>query len=84
MTTEQKPLESGFGAKTTAREVLAGLDLTGQTAIVTGGYSGVGLETTPRSGGGGRDGSCARSNAGESPYCACRHPPSGDGDTGVD
>jgi NAD(P)-dependent dehydrogenase (short-subunit alcohol dehydrogenase family) len=46
MTTEQKPLKSGFGAKTTAREVLAGLDLTGKTAVVTGGYSGVGLETT--------------------------------------
>jgi len=43
MTTEQKPLKSGFGAKTTAREVLAGRDLTGKTAIVTGGYSGVGL-----------------------------------------
>ena len=46
MTTEQKPLKSGFGAKTTAREVLAGIDLTGRLAIVTGGYSGVGLETT--------------------------------------
>src|SRR5262245_23592434 len=46
MTTEQKPLNSGFGAKTTGREVLAGRDLTGKTAVVTGGYSGVGLETT--------------------------------------
>jgi NAD(P)-dependent dehydrogenase (short-subunit alcohol dehydrogenase family) len=46
MTTEQKPLGSGFGSKTTAREVLVGLDLTGHTAIVTGGYSGLGLETT--------------------------------------
>jgi NAD(P)-dependent dehydrogenase (short-subunit alcohol dehydrogenase family) len=46
MATEQKPLKSGFGAKTTAREVLAGRDLTGKIAIVTGGYSGVGLETT--------------------------------------
>ena len=46
MTTEQKPVNSGFGAKTTAREVLAGRDLTGKTAVVTGGYSGVGLETT--------------------------------------
>ena len=46
MTTEQKPLNSGFGPKSTAREVLAGRDLTGKIAIVTGGYSGVGLETT--------------------------------------
>ena len=46
MTAEQKPLNSGFGATTTATEVLAGRDLTGKIAIVTGGYSGVGLETT--------------------------------------
>lgn len=46
MATEQKPLNSGFGATTTAREVLADRDLTGKIAIVTGGYSGVGLETT--------------------------------------
>lgn len=31
---------------TTAREVLDGIDLTGTTALVTGGYSGLGLETT--------------------------------------
>jgi NAD(P)-dependent dehydrogenase (short-subunit alcohol dehydrogenase family) len=43
--TPQKPLPSGFGRDTTAAEVLAGIDLTGKTAIVTGGYSGLGLET---------------------------------------
>jgi NAD(P)-dependent dehydrogenase (short-subunit alcohol dehydrogenase family) len=43
---EQKPIHSGFGPKTTAREVLVGHDLGGKTAIVTGGYSGIGLETT--------------------------------------
>lgn len=46
MTTAQHKLGSGFGATTTAAEVLAGLDLTGELAIVTGGYSGIGLETT--------------------------------------
>ena len=36
---------SGFGARTTADEVLEGLDLTGRRAFVTGGYSGLGKET---------------------------------------
>lgn len=36
---------AGFGATTTADEVLAGKDLTGKTAFVTGGYSGLGQET---------------------------------------
>lgn len=42
----QRPINSGFGAKTTAAEVMQGIDLSGKTAIVTGGYSGIGLETT--------------------------------------
>jgi NAD(P)-dependent dehydrogenase (short-subunit alcohol dehydrogenase family) len=46
MTTQQHPLPSGFGPRTTAAEVLDGIDLTGRTAIVTGGYSGIGTETT--------------------------------------
>lgn len=41
----QKPLGSGFHAKSTAREVLGSTDLSGRNAIVTGGYSGIGLET---------------------------------------
>lgn len=45
MTTSQTPLASGFGARTTAADVVAGIDLTGVNAIVTGGYSGLGLET---------------------------------------
>nr|WP_208629865.1 oxidoreductase [Paenibacillus ferrarius] len=44
--TPQTPLPSGFGPLTTARETLGGRDLSGKIAIVTGGYSGVGLETT--------------------------------------
>ena len=46
MTTAQQPIGSGFGARTTAADVLEGIDLTGRLAIVTGGYSGLGLETT--------------------------------------
>src|ERR1700712_3179850 len=46
MATEQAPIGSGYGAKTTAREVLVGRDLSGMLAVVTGGYAGVGLETT--------------------------------------
>lgn len=46
MTTEQKPIQSGFNAKTTAAEVLGNANLSGQVAIVTGGYSGIGTETT--------------------------------------
>lgn len=42
----QSPLHSGFGAASTAHDVIAGIDLSGKTAIVTGGYSGIGVETT--------------------------------------
>jgi NAD(P)-dependent dehydrogenase (short-subunit alcohol dehydrogenase family) len=46
MTTPQKPIGSGFGGQTTAREVVAGRRLDGALALVTGGYAGIGLETT--------------------------------------
>jgi NAD(P)-dependent dehydrogenase (short-subunit alcohol dehydrogenase family) len=46
MVTEQKPLPSGFGARTTAEEAFGGTDLRGKVAIVTGGHGGLGLETT--------------------------------------
>lgn len=46
MTTTQHPIGTDFDAHTTAREVLAGIDLTGRRALVTGGYSGLGLEIT--------------------------------------
>lgn len=40
----QKPIGSGFGAKTPAKDVVEGIDLTGKNIIVTGGYSGIGIE----------------------------------------
>lgn len=46
MSTAQQRIGSGFGANTTAREVLGGIELAGRLALVTGGYSGIGLETT--------------------------------------
>ena len=45
-TTPQHPIGAGFGAHTTAAEVIRDIDLSRKTAIVTGGYSGIGLETT--------------------------------------
>jgi NAD(P)-dependent dehydrogenase (short-subunit alcohol dehydrogenase family) len=44
--TPQTPVGSGLGATSTADDVLAGTDLSGRLAVVTGGYSGIGLETT--------------------------------------
>jgi len=43
---QQIPIKSGFHSKTNADEVTEGLDLYGKIAVVTGGYSGIGLETT--------------------------------------
>ncbi|MFJ4999921.1 oxidoreductase [Microbacterium sp. NPDC088619] len=45
MIARQQPLSSEFGYRSTAAEVIADTDLAGRTAIVTGGYSGLGLET---------------------------------------
>lgn len=45
MPLEQKPIASPFGHGTQALEVVKGIDLSGKTAIVTGGSSGIGIET---------------------------------------
>ncbi|MFJ8627000.1 oxidoreductase [Kitasatospora sp. NPDC093550] len=42
---QQQPLGSPFSSTSAAEDVMAGLDLSGRTALVTGGYSGLGLET---------------------------------------
>lgn len=46
MSTDQRPLGTPYTPFTTAEEVARGADLRGKTAIVTGGASGLGLETT--------------------------------------
>jgi NAD(P)-dependent dehydrogenase (short-subunit alcohol dehydrogenase family) len=45
MPSSQRPLGTGFGPFTTAKEVANGLDLSGMTAVVTGGASNLGRET---------------------------------------
>ena len=45
MTTAQSPINSGFSRASTTVDVIKGVDLIGKVAIVTGGYSGLGLET---------------------------------------
>jgi len=44
--TPQRPIKSGFDSTTTAAEAVAGIDLHGVNVVVTGGYAGIGLETT--------------------------------------
>ena len=41
----QHPIDTGVSSKPEATEVVSGLDLSGKTALVTGGYSGIGIET---------------------------------------
>lgn len=46
MESQQKPIGSGFNAKSTSTDVIKGISLTGKIALVTGGYTGIGLDTT--------------------------------------
>ena len=43
---KQKPTDSGFGAKTEPSEIMEGINLEEKTVVITGGYSGIGLETS--------------------------------------
>lgn len=60
---QQAPLDSGFGNRTTAADILKGLDLEGRNVIVTGGYSGIGIEAVK-----------ALANAGASVMVPARRP----------
>ncbi len=53
MTGKQHPIGSGFPAASTAADVVAGIDMSGKSVIVTGGHAGLGLETTRRLSGAG-------------------------------
>jgi NAD(P)-dependent dehydrogenase (short-subunit alcohol dehydrogenase family) len=48
-------IQTGFTATSTADEVIAGVDLTGKRAVVTGGASGIGVETARVLAGAGAD-----------------------------
>lgn len=43
---DQKPIDTGMGDRPEPHDILSGIDLTGKTVLVTGGYSGIGLETS--------------------------------------
>jgi NAD(P)-dependent dehydrogenase (short-subunit alcohol dehydrogenase family) len=53
--TRTNPVRTPFGFDSTAEEVIAGIDLSGTRAIVTGGSSGIGIETARALAGAGAD-----------------------------
>src|SRR2546426_11288346 len=88
--TPQIPLGSGFGPRTTARDVLGDRRLDGLHVVITGGSAGVGLETTRACAGAGAHArvgarSLAKAQAGVArganvgiDSLGLAHPPSGD------
>jgi NAD(P)-dependent dehydrogenase (short-subunit alcohol dehydrogenase family) len=61
--TQQTRIASPFGMRSDASEVISGINLTGKVALVTGGYSGLGLETVR-----------ALASAGATVFVAARRP----------
>jgi NADP-dependent 3-hydroxy acid dehydrogenase YdfG len=51
----ESPITTGFGHQSTAADVIAGVDLSGKRAVVTGGASGIGVETARALAGAGAD-----------------------------
>jgi NAD(P)-dependent dehydrogenase (short-subunit alcohol dehydrogenase family) len=62
--TATTPIITPFTAQSTAAEVVAGIDLTGRRVIVTGGASGIGIETARALAGAGAEVTLAVRNAG--------------------
>jgi NAD(P)-dependent dehydrogenase (short-subunit alcohol dehydrogenase family) len=55
MSSSMTPIKTCFGARSTAAEVIDGVDLTGRCAVVTGAASGIGVETARALAGAGAD-----------------------------
>ena len=44
MPSPQRAIASPFGMRSTAMQVISGIDLSGKNVVVTGGYSGIGTD----------------------------------------
>ena len=48
ISSQQTPIDTGIGRKPEATDVMENVDFSAKTAVVTGGYSGIGVEETVR------------------------------------